>query len=180
MRLLNHVWLEGLMEPSITSKLDKKYGLIQDTWNWGTIKKSPQNKKDQFTMEEKLGPVTYRLKLLKTWKIHPTFHAILLSPYRKTEIHRPNFKQPPPDLIEGEYKYEVEWILKHWKQRKTTAYSSNQRDINPMTTHGNWNGTWQTPMISYHNTNKIRDCIANGENPTRNEKLPILDNQQIG
>ena len=65
-------------------------------------------KKDHFTMEEKLGPVTYRLKLPKTWKIHPTFHAILLSPYRKTEIHRPNFKQPPPDLIEGEYKYEVE------------------------------------------------------------------------
>ena len=31
-----------------------------------------------FEIEEVLGPVTYRLKLLETWKIHNMFHAILL------------------------------------------------------------------------------------------------------
>ena len=88
----------------------------------GYNKKISMKQEGPFTIEEKLGPVTYWLKLLKTWKIHPTFHAILLSPYRETEVHGPNFIQPSPDLIEGEYEYEVERILKHWKQGRTTAY----------------------------------------------------------
>ena len=28
-------------------------------------------------------------------------------------MHGPNYPQPPPDLINGEEEYEVEWILKH-------------------------------------------------------------------
>ncbi len=75
-----------------------------------------------FIIEKKVGPVTYQLKLLKTWKIHPTFHAILLLSYCETKVNRPNFKQPPPDFIEGEYEYEVERILKHRKQGRTMAY----------------------------------------------------------
>ena len=88
----------------------------------GYNKKISMRWEGPFIIEEKLGPVTYQLKLLKTWKIHPTFHAILLSSYRKMEVHRPNFMKPPPDLIEGEYKYEVERILKHWRQGRSTAY----------------------------------------------------------
>ncbi len=97
----------------------------------GYNKKISTKREGPFTIEEKLGPVTYRLKLPKTWKIHPTFHAILLSPYRETEVHGPNFKQPSPDLIEGEYEYEVERILKHRKQGRTTAYLIRWKGYQP-------------------------------------------------
>ena len=88
----------------------------------GYNKKISTRQGGPFIIEEKLGPVTYRLKLPKTWEIHPTFHAILLSPYCETEVHGPNFMQPPPDLIKGEYKYEVEQILKHRRQGRSTVY----------------------------------------------------------
>ena len=39
------------------------------------------------------------------------FHANLLTPYKETELHGPNFTRPPPDLIDGEPEYEVEKIL---------------------------------------------------------------------
>jgi hypothetical protein len=34
-----------------------------------------------FEIEEVLGPVTYQLKLLKSWQIHKVFHTALLHPY---------------------------------------------------------------------------------------------------
>ena len=34
------------------------------------------------------------------------------TPYKENNIHGPNFPQPPPNLINGEEEYEVEWILK--------------------------------------------------------------------
>jgi len=39
------------------------------------------------------------------------FHANLITPYKETELHRPNFTCLPPDLIEGEQEFEVEKIL---------------------------------------------------------------------
>ena len=35
----------------------------------------------------------------------------LLSPYVETQTHRPNFKEPPPDLIEEQPEWEVQEIL---------------------------------------------------------------------
>jgi len=68
-----------------------------------------------FMITEVLGPVTYCLQLPNQWWIHDIFHASLLSPYRETETHGPNFMKPPPDLIEGEEEYEVEAITNHKK-----------------------------------------------------------------
>ena len=34
-----------------------------------------------FVIEKVMGPITYKLKLPKTWKIHSVFHAALLTPY---------------------------------------------------------------------------------------------------
>ena len=39
------------------------------------------------------------------------FHANLITPYKETELHGPNFTRPPPDLIDGEQEFEVEKIL---------------------------------------------------------------------
>ena len=49
------------------------------------------------------------------------FHINLLTPYHETDIHGPNFAQPPPDFVDGEEEYEVEEILdsrKHGQGRK--------------------------------------------------------------
>ena len=66
-----------------------------------------------FTITKVLSPIVYPLRLPKTWKIHPVFHASLLSPYRENTVHGPNFPSPPPDLINGEEEYEIEKILHH-------------------------------------------------------------------
>ena len=66
-----------------------------------------------FAITKVLSPISYQLRLPKTWKIHPVFHATLLLPYRENNIHGPNFPAPPPDLIAGEEEYEIEWILHH-------------------------------------------------------------------
>ena len=66
-----------------------------------------------FTITKVLSPIVYQLCLPKTWKIHPVFHASLLSPYRKNEVHGWNFPAPPPDLIDGEEEYEIEKIIRH-------------------------------------------------------------------
>ena len=52
-----------------------------------------------FTITEVLSPITYRLRLPQSWKIHNTFHMSLLSPYHENEIHGQNFPSPPPDQI---------------------------------------------------------------------------------
>jgi len=66
-----------------------------------------------FTITEVLGPVTYRLKLPIGWKIHPVFHAGLLTPYRQNEEHGPNYIPEPPELVDSEEEYEVEAIIGH-------------------------------------------------------------------
>jgi hypothetical protein len=64
-----------------------------------------------FKITEVISPVTYRLQLPAQWKIHNTFHAALLHPYRTTELYRKEFPEPPPDLIAGQEEWEVENVL---------------------------------------------------------------------
>jgi len=70
-----------------------------------------------------ISKVAYWLCLPSTWKIHDVFHASLLIPYKETNQHRPNFIKPPPDIVEGEEKWEIEKILKErshgwWKKKQ--------------------------------------------------------------
>ena len=58
-----------------------------------------------FKIDKVLGPVTYRLKLPPTWKIHNVFHAVLLKPYQENEVYRENFATPPLDIVDGEEVY---------------------------------------------------------------------------
>ena len=75
-----------------------------------------------FEIIEVLGPVTYRLKLPKTWRIHDVFHAVLLRQYRETEAYGENYPQPPPELRDGEEIYEIESILRHRKRGRGYQY----------------------------------------------------------
>jgi hypothetical protein len=58
-----------------------------------------------------MSDVNYRLELPMQWSIHPVFHIDLLTPYRETIMHGPNFTRPAPELIDGEEEYSVEKIL---------------------------------------------------------------------
>uniref|UniRef100_A0A0W0GDJ2 Chromo domain-containing protein n=1 Tax=Moniliophthora roreri TaxID=221103 RepID=A0A0W0GDJ2_MONRR len=80
-------------------------------------KLSPK-RKGPFEITEVLGPMTYKLKLPFQWRIHPVFHAGLLSPFKETDVHGPNFLEPPPDIVEGQEEYEVEAIIGHRPKRK--------------------------------------------------------------
>jgi hypothetical protein len=92
-----------------------------------------------FTIGKVLGPVTYELKLPKQWKIHPVFHASLLTPFTENEFHGPNHLKPPPDIVAGEEEYEVEAILTHRRYRsgrtrylvKWKGYGSNDNSWEP-------------------------------------------------
>jgi hypothetical protein len=68
-----------------------------------------------FKIIKEISPVAYQLRLPVAWGIHDVFHASLLSPYRKTTAHGPNFSQPPPELVDGEEEYQVEHIMEHQK-----------------------------------------------------------------
>src|SRR5258707_9539933 len=90
------VWLEGthLRLPYQATKLaPKRYG--------------------PFEIVREISPVAYQLRLPIAWNIHNVFHASLLSPYRETDAHGPNYSRPSPDLIEGEEEYEVERVINH-------------------------------------------------------------------
>jgi len=101
------VWLEGtnLRLPSnITPKL------------------SPRRYRP-FKIISQMSKVAYRLKLPTSWKIHDVFHASLLTPYKETEQHSPNFLEPPPEILDGEPEWEVEKVLKErsfgcWKKKQ--------------------------------------------------------------
>jgi hypothetical protein len=68
-----------------------------------------------FKVIKVLSPVSYQLQLPTQWSIHPVFHIDLLTPYRETITHGPNYQRPLPDLVDGEEEYSVEQILDSWK-----------------------------------------------------------------
>ena len=72
-----------------------------------------------FKIVKEISPIAYRLNLPPVWKIHNVFHTSLLLPYQETTAHRPNFTQPPPDLINGEEEFEVECIKGHRHQGRS-------------------------------------------------------------
>ena len=85
-------------------------------------KKMAPKHEGPFEIEDVLGPVTYRLKLPASWKIHNVFHATLLRPYKENDVYGENYTRPPPDIIEGEEEYEVEAILKHRRRGRGYQY----------------------------------------------------------
>ena len=70
-----------------------------------------------------LGPLTYWLKLLETWRIHNVFHTSLLRQYKENDVYGTNYDRPPAKLDnEGQEVYNVETILKHRRQGQGYQY----------------------------------------------------------
>jgi transposase InsO family protein len=91
-----------------------------DTRNFPTMynKKIRPKREGPFKVKKVLGPVTYQLELPKTWKIHNVFHAVHLSPYKETPQYGNNEIRPPPDLVDNEEEYEVDFIVRHKKNNR--------------------------------------------------------------
>jgi hypothetical protein len=67
-----------------------------------------------FKVTEVINPMSFQLGIPAQWrqkKIHPVFHASLLSPYKEMEEHSENFPELPPNLVEEEEEFEVEQVL---------------------------------------------------------------------
>jgi hypothetical protein len=75
-----------------------------------------------FRVAAKISDIAYQLELLEKWKIHSTFHASLLTPYKETEAHRPNFIEPLLEIIEGKQEWEVEKVLRDQLYQKSWQY----------------------------------------------------------
>jgi hypothetical protein len=91
--------------------------------NQPTAKLAPR-RHGPFKVVQVMSTVNYRLELPTQWSIHPVFHIDLLTPYRETTMHGPNFTRPTPELIDGEEEYSVEKILdsQHFGRRRRLQY----------------------------------------------------------
>jgi hypothetical protein len=78
--------------------------------NQPTAKLAPR-RHGPFKIIQVMSTVNYCLELPTQWSIHPMFHIDLLTPYRETIMHGPNFTRPTPELIEGEEEYSIKKIL---------------------------------------------------------------------
>ena len=66
-----------------------------------------------YRVKEVLSNLVYRLDLPKTTRIHPVFHASLLTPYQESPQYGPNYLDRPPDLIDDHEEFKVDGIIGH-------------------------------------------------------------------
>jgi hypothetical protein len=102
------------------------------------------------TLGEPGKEVLYELDLPHQWRCHPVFNTVLLSPYRETGEHGPNYLKPPPDLINGENEYEVESIIAHRKKGTSYQYLIRWKG------YGSNDDTWE-PASNLSNAEEILD-----------------------
>jgi hypothetical protein len=78
------------------------------------------------------------LELPHQWKIHNVFHASLLTPYIEMELHGPNYPEPPPEITEGDPKFEVKQIVgsRQIGKKKTLQYKVCWKGYSPA--HDSW------------------------------------------
>ena len=95
-----------------------------DSRNLKTIyhKKMAPKREGPFLITEVLGPVTYQLKLPKSWRIHNVFHATLLKPYKENDVYGQNYPEPLAEILDEEEVYEVETILNHRRRGRGYHY----------------------------------------------------------
>jgi hypothetical protein len=105
-----------------------------------------------FTIKKKVSDVVFQLELPHQWKIHNVFHASLLTPYVEMDLHGPNFPEPPPEIIEGDLKFEVEQIvgLRRIGKKKTLQYKICWKGYSPA--YGSWE-----PATQVHTPNLIEE-----------------------
>ncbi|KAH7300668.1 hypothetical protein KP509_24G073700 [Ceratopteris richardii] len=64
-----------------------------------------------FTILAKINPVTFKLQLLSTMRIHPVFHVSMLEPYQISPLRGERPSPSPPIEIDDHEEFEVEHVL---------------------------------------------------------------------
>jgi hypothetical protein len=77
-----------------------------------------------YTIVEKHSPVSFRVELPPSMKIHDVFHVDRFREYKPSpESLGPRApSQPPPEIIDNEEEYEVESILDHQHRNRRKEY----------------------------------------------------------
>ena len=106
------------MKEQITSKyspwkVGNKVWLETTNLHMNGPKKLQMKRTGPFEIEEVISRTVFHLHIPSQWKIHPVFHTSLLTSYKETSEHGPNFLRPPLDLIDGEEEYKVKAVLGH-------------------------------------------------------------------
>ena len=74
----------------------------------------------------------FELGLPPHWRIHPVFHGLLLDPYRVNKIEEREQPTPlPPEIVNGELKYEMEVVLDSRVQRNKLQYFARWKGYGP-------------------------------------------------
>ncbi|CAI7899259.1 unnamed protein product [Closterium sp. NIES-54] len=92
-----------------------------------------------FLVEAQVTPVTFRLRLPDTWKLHNAFHVQLLKPYKdpNQQFQGRQLPPPPPFLVQDEPEYEVERVLTHRRRGgKTLEFLLRWKGYDP--TEDSW------------------------------------------
>jgi hypothetical protein len=126
--LAAHEYARNRMLQRIKSNF-QPFHIGQEVWlearNLKTIynKKIAPKREGPFKITGLLSPLNYSLELPPTWRIHNSFHALLLTPYVENEVHGPNYTRPLAELIDGEEEeWEVERIIGHRKRGRGHQY----------------------------------------------------------
>ncbi|KAK7921945.1 hypothetical protein WMY93_008847 [Mugilogobius chulae] len=75
-----------------------------------------------FEIEKIINPVTIRLKLPRTLRVHPTFHVSLVKPVRSSVLCPPAEPPPPARLIDDHPAYSVDRVLDVRKRGRGLQY----------------------------------------------------------
>ncbi|MBN3313348.1 CBX2 protein, partial [Atractosteus spatula] len=84
-----------------------------------------------FRILSRITPVTFRLALPPTLKIHPSFHVSLLKPFYRSPLVAPQRRPPPPRHIQGHQVYTVHKILDSRWNRGTLQYLADWEGYGP-------------------------------------------------
>jgi hypothetical protein len=94
-------------------------------------KKLAHKRLGPYEIMDKIGKTSYKLKLPKTMKVHPVFHASLLYGHPTDEFGRRPIPPPPVVTPEGEEEYEVEKILNSRKVGRQLQYLIRWKGYGP-------------------------------------------------
>lgn len=130
-KLGNKVWLEAK-----NLKLKIPYRKLQP------------KQEGPFEITKVLSPWTYQLQLPPRWRIHPVFHASLLTCFEQNDTHGPSFLQPPPTVIDNEEEFEVEGIMAHQGKGSCRQYLTKRKGYS--TSENSWE-----PEQQFNNAKQI-------------------------